>query len=101
MNNSYPQPQESLEDRWQDLVNLLELPSTSNNSNNMLTPMNTSTSMVQGNLSQSMSTMVNTSSALIQNATMPLPAQMNNTTIPSAFGNNCKCLQVNYAGNMC
>ncbi|XP_033733381.1 endoplasmic reticulum membrane sensor NFE2L1-like isoform X1 [Pecten maximus] len=81
-------PMESLEERWQDLVNLLELPENDTS---------TRPAMGIGSVNQTVvSPTDNNSSVLIQNATLPVAPQLNNslptpysnTTIPQQSMNN-------------
>ncbi|XP_060084789.1 endoplasmic reticulum membrane sensor NFE2L1-like isoform X2 [Ylistrum balloti] len=70
-------PMGSLEERWQDLVNLLELPE---NDTNMRPPMG------MGPVNQSVVSPTDNSSVLIQNATLPVAPQLNNS-LPTPYPN--------------
>ncbi|OWF52699.1 nuclear factor erythroid 2-related factor 1-like isoform X1 [Mizuhopecten yessoensis] len=70
-------PMESLEERWQDLVNLLELPE---NDTSMRPPMG------MGPVNQTVVSPTDHNSVLIQNATLPVAPQLNNT-LPTPYSN--------------
>ena len=73
--------QQSFEATWQDLVNILDLPS--NNSVDQTQPAQVNNMLLNNSVAQ----IDNTSSVLLQNASMPTPAPINeNVTFNNAGG---------------